>query len=244
MVHPTFPEGLVAINPINFLPDGTMMQLLRHHQEGVPYDERARTKVTGDSMSLVIDVLMSEGGSLTMIDSKMTRADKAFACDGSEAAWMGATPHEQVTKLVAMCGSYEFKGEMLMAPGMPAMQLSGTEQFTMMWGGTVMHGKTTGFAEGDSNAYESHSFWARDAQHHCLRAVFVDNMGQLGEMECRWVDTQLVSTGLGTQGGVPMTQRFVMSFGADGAMTTGVGHTCMGCADPFVSFRGNYKKKG
>ena len=237
-------EGLVELNPINFLPDGTMMQMLRHHQEGVPYAERARTKITGDSMSLVIDVLMSEGGSSTMIDSTMKRSDQAFACDGSEAAWLEGKPHEHVTKLAAMSGAYETKGEMVMAPGAPTMQISGTDAFRMMWGGGVMHGKTVGFAEGDPNAYESHAFWAWDAQHQCQRVVSVDNMGQLGEMESRWVGDLLVSTGLATMGGAPMTQRFVMTFGEAGDLTTGVGHTCYGASDPFVSFRASYKKKG
>src|SRR5690606_14972477 len=53
-------EGIVRLNAVSFLEDGTMLQMMTHQQEGVPYIERARTKVTGDSMSLVIDVLMSE----------------------------------------------------------------------------------------------------------------------------------------------------------------------------------------
>jgi hypothetical protein len=235
-------EGVVRLSGITFLPDGTMMQMMTHQQDGVPYVERSRTKVDGEALSLVIDVLMADGQSLQMIDSKLTRSDKAFECDWGEEAWMGATPNEDMKRLRVIRGQYEVKGEMVMAPETPEMKITGTDQFLMIWDGTVMHAKTLGFAEGSPDAYESHAFWAWDKQRKCMRTVFVDNMGQLGEMECRWVGDDLVSTGMSTMGGVPTTQRFVMSLGRKGELKSGVGHTCFGGMEPFVSFRASYQR--
>ncbi|MGK0519579.1 MAG: hypothetical protein ACJAUC_002280 [Planctomycetota bacterium] len=236
-------QGVCRLNTVSILPDGTLMQMITHGLQGVPYIERARIKVTGDSLAMQIDVLMAEDASTMMIDSKLTRSEKSFECDWGEGAWMGMAPNEHMNKLRVICGQYETKGEMVMVPGMPAMKITGTDRFEMVWGGNVMHGTTLGLAEGSPEEYESHAFWAWDELRGCISAVFVDNMGQVGQMDVRWVADKLVSISSALQMGQPTTQRFVLNLDAKGQLKSGVGHTCMGAMDPFVSFRASYVKK-
>jgi hypothetical protein len=210
----------------------------------VPYTERARTKVTGDSMSWVIDILMPEGNSMTLFDSKMKRSEKSFEVDWGEDAWMGAKPNEQMKKVAVFRGRYGVEGEMVMIPGTDPLKITGTDTFSMVWQGNVMHGHTEGFAEGSTDAYVSHAFWGWDEQAKCMRAVFVTSMGEVGQMHVRWVGDQIVSTSSGTQFGQPMTQRFVITLGRKGQLKGGVGHTLIGTMEPFVSFKANYRKRG
>jgi hypothetical protein len=237
-------QGVCRLNDVSILPDGTFMQMITHSLAGVPYIERARTKVTGDSMSMQIDVLMTAGASTAMIDCKLTRSEKAFECDWGEDAWMGMAPNEHMKKLRVIRGQYKTNGEMVMVPEMPAVKITGIDRFMMIWDGNVMHATTFGFAEGTPEAYESHAFWAWDELRGCISAVSVDTMGQIGQMDVRWVEDKLVRTSSALQMGQPTTQRFVLSLDRKGQLKSGVGHTCMGAMDPFVSFRASYVRNG
>jgi hypothetical protein len=237
-------QGICRVNAVSFLPDGTMMQMIRHDLDGVPYMERAKAKAAGDSLSMQIDVLMSDGASTKMIDCKLTRSDKAFECDWGEDAWMGVTPNDHMKKLRAIRGHYETKGEMVMVPGMPTMKITGTDRFMMIWDGNVMHGTTLGYVEGAPEAYESHAFWGWDGLRGCISAVFVDNMGQIGQMDVRWVEDKLVSISSALKMGQPATQHFVRTLSRKGQLKSAIGHTCMGAMKPFVSFKASYVKKG
>lgn len=233
-------QGVCRLTDISFLADGSMMQMIIHRLEGVPYIERARSKVTDDSMSMHIEVMMQEGASVTMIDSTLKRSEDAIECDWGEDAWMGMTPNDHMKKLRVIRGQYEVKGEMVMAPGAPAMKITGSDRFMMIWDGNVMHGKTLGFSDDSPEVYESHAFWAWDEGRKCVSTVFVDSMGQIGQMDVRWVEDKLVSTSSALQMGMPTTQRFVLTLDRKGNLKSGVGHTCMGTVDPFVSFKANY----
>lgn len=236
-------EGACQFSEVTMLPDGTMLQMLVHHADGAPYTERARTKVDGDKMSMQIDMMTLEGPSMQMIDGELARTDAAFEGDLDGKAWMGAQPHADVTKLARMAGTYETAGEMVMMPGQPMMKISGTDVFRPIFGGTVVHGHTTGAAEGVPQTYESHGFWAWNAHNKCVDLVFVDNMGQCGAMQGWWMGDKFVSTSAAVMMGQPTTQRFVVAVDGAGHVVSGVGHTTMGTMDPFLSFRGKYTRK-
>jgi len=107
-----------------------------------------------------------------------------------------------------------------------------------------MFARTEGYFEGAPDAYEAHAFWGWHQQAGCMRVVFVDSMGVAGQMDARWVEGKLVSTSNGTMGGVPTTQRFVLTFGRKGQLKGAVVYTVTGVMDPFVSFKATYKKRG
>lgn len=237
-------DGMVRLDELNILGDGTMLRFLRHIRGGIPYTERARTKVTGDTMSLVVDLLLHDGDSSTIIDGKLKRSDESCEVDWGESAFMGTKPNDEMKKVAVFRGKYETKGEMVMIPGTDPLKITGSDTFAMVWEGNVMHGRTEGFAEGSTDAYEAHSFWGWDAQAKCIRAISVNNMGEVTQMDVRWVGDQLVSTSSGTMGGMPMTQRYVITFGRKGELKGGVGHTVVGAMEPFLSFTAHYKKRG
>ena len=142
-----------------------------------------------------------------------------------------------------MVGTYETKGEMVMAPGQPMVGISGTDVFSALWNGQVVHGRTDGKADGSPMAYESHAFWGWDGSAGCMRSVWVDNMGSIGEMELRWSADVLIGTSAAMLQGQPTVQRFLVEFDEHGACKGATGHTIMGTLDPFLSFRSTYAKK-
>ncbi|MFN3242764.1 MAG: DUF1579 family protein [Planctomycetota bacterium] len=236
-------EGVARLNETQFLPDGTMLTVQTHHQGGVPYNERARVKIDGDKMTMRIDLLMAEGDSMKIIDCTMARGGGGFDGDWSTAPWMGAKPGAGMKGLARMAGTYATEGEMMMAPGMPSTGIHGTDSWQMVFGGTAMHGRTDGHADGSSDAYESHALWGWDEHDQCMHAVFVDNMGQIGEMQCRWHDGKLISTMDGVQMGMPTTQRYVIYVDENGHAKSCKGHSTFGDMDPFLSFKASYQKK-
>jgi len=146
-------------------------------------------------------------------------------------------------QLAKMAGSYETTGEMVMAPGMPTTAITGSDSWQMVFGGVAMHGRTNGQAEGAPDAYESHALWGWDPHDKCMNTVFVDSMGQVGQMQCRWFDGKLISTMAGTQMGTPTTQRYIIYVDDSGHAQRCTGHVTFGAGDPFLSFRAAYKRK-
>ncbi|HEB52632.1 MAG TPA: DUF1579 domain-containing protein [bacterium] len=237
-------EGIARLNEVQLGDGGAMTVMMRGHEAGSPYFERHCSSVEGDEMSLTIDLLMVEGDAVRVIDSKLMRCDDAYDGDTDAKGWMGATPDENLVRLAKANGLYDVKGSVVMMPGQPPMNIHGTDLYESWFGGNVCHGQTNGFADGAPDEYVAHSFWSWDAHRRCLVTVFVSNMGEIGEMEARWVGEQLVSTTATVQMGMPLAQRFVMTCAADGHWRTGIGHSLMGAIDPFVSFKATYEKKG
>lgn len=236
-------NGRARLNEVRILPDGTLTTLQRHHEHGIAFQERARVSVDGDRMRMRVDMLMPEGDSVQVIDGALERGGERFDGDWSVAAWMGAVPNESMKKLAKMAGSYETEGEMVMAPGMPTTAITGTDKWEMVFGGVAMHWRTDGQAAGAPDAYESHALWGWDPHDQCMNTVFVDSMGQVGQMQCRWFDGKLISTMDGTQMGQPTTQRYVIYVDEEGRAQRCTGHVTFGATDPFLSFRASYKRK-
>ncbi|MCK5942304.1 MAG: DUF1579 family protein [Planctomycetes bacterium] len=236
-------EGSARLNETQFLPDGTMLTTQTHHMAGVPYNERARVKIDGDSMTMRIDLLMAEGDSIAVIDSVMKRGGDGFDGDWGVGPWMGAKPAAAIDQLARMAGTYETKGEMVMMPGTPAIGIHGSDTWQMVFGGMGMFGRTDGHAEGSPDAYVSFAMWGWDEHGDCMNAVYVDNMGQVGEMQARWHEGKLISTMAGVQMGMPMTQRYIMEVDDAGVATRAIGHSVFGAMEPFLSFKATYTKK-
>ena len=235
-------DGRVLMHEVTMLGDGTMLLYNRHDMPGAPMVERARTKFAGDEMTMSVDFLMPEGPMANVIDAKFTRTDKVYAAQFDLGGFMGAKPADELKKMAALNGVYETKGQMVMDPKAPAMKITGTDTFEDIWDGTIIHGRTDGVAEGSPMKYESHAFYGYDPKAKCVRSVFVDNMGMVGQMEGWFMNDTFVSIQAGLNMGQPMTQRFVMWF-ADGAWTKVKGTTCAGAMEPFVSFDAAYSKK-
>ncbi len=236
--------GEVSLHEVKLLPDGTLLQIMLQQQMGQPYAERSLLKVEGDKMTHSIDLLMSQGASITIIDGTFTRGGESFDGQFGAATWMGAKPHEAIGKLARSAGAYDVVGEMLMAAGQPPIGVTGVDTFRAVFGGTVLHGHTEGEAAGMPGKYVGEVFWGHDAAKNCLCAVYVSNMGEVMSLEGRWSgDGKLISTSSALWMGQPAVQRMLMEFDGAGAATRATGHTIHGVAPPFESFTATYTKK-
>lgn len=236
-------NGDVRLDESWFAPDGAMVQLATHHQDGVPYAERAVTRVEGGQLTLTMDMLMAEGASLQVAVGTMRRSDDVCAARFDAAGFMGHAPGAELSRLGRLEGVYDIAGQMVMMPGAPMQKITGTDTYRRVFGGNVLFATTIGEAEGAPDKYESRAVWGWNAHDRCITCVFVDNMGSVGSMQVRWAGDKLVSTSAGLMMGQPATQHFVVEVDGDGRCKSGVGHTTFGTMPPFESFRASYARR-
>ncbi|MBL8730630.1 MAG: DUF1579 family protein [Planctomycetes bacterium] len=236
--------GAAQLHEFHWLDDGTMLQVMHQHQDGLPYAERTRSRIVGEAMTLSIDLLMPEGSSQQILDGTLTRTASVFEIDWDAKAWAGAIPATELQLLARSAGTYDVKGAMVMMPGAPEVAITGTDTFRSVFGDTIFHGHTRGAAEGVPGEYVGEVFWSFDAVRKCLVGVYVSNFGEVMSMDAWWADDgQLVSTFAGTMRGQPLAQRMRMSFDDKGRAKDAVSHTLMGTMAPFESFRATYTAK-
>ena len=235
-------EGRATIQEASMLPDGTMLTFQQRDMGPAPMQERARTRVAGDKMTIAVDFLFPEGPSMQVVEGTYERGGDAYEGELDLAGHMGAQPHAELQKMSKRNGAYQTEGQMVMAPGQPPTKIRGSDVFADIWSGTVIEGITTGTAEGDPTKYEGRAFYAWDDKAKCIRSVFVDSMGMVGQMEGWFVGDTLVFVHAGKMMGQPLVQRIVMPFEGDAWQQT-VSTTCLATADPFVGFEVRYTKK-
>ncbi len=236
--------GEVGLQQMSLQPDGAMVQLSLHEHPGMRFAQRSVFRVTGDTMTHTVDMLMPTGPSLAMVDGKFTRGGKGFAGDLDAKTFMGMTPHDALARLARSAGAYDVAGTMVMTAGQPPMKITGTDTFEAAFGGMAFVGTTTGTAEGMPGKYSAEVWWGHDPSRDCLIGVYVSNMGEVVQMEARWAaDGKLVTTGSALYMGQPTVQRMLMEFDASGAAKRASSHSIVGTADPFESFKATYTKK-
>lgn len=236
--------GEARLEPLHLLPDGTMVQLQRRYEQGLPYAERARWRVDGDAMELRIVLLTTEGPSATAVEGTLARGEEAFAIDWDSAAWNDAKPAPELQRLARSAGTYTFSGAMVMQPGAPATEITGTDTFAPVFGGTIFRGESVGEAEGMPGQWRGEVFWSFDAHRKCLAGVYVGNMGEVMTMQAWWAGpAELVSTFAGTRQGTPVAERMVLTFDDEGRAAEAVADTLVGTAAPYRSFWGSYGAK-
>lgn len=237
-------EGTVGANRLEMMDDGSMVQLVEGFHEGRCYFERYSSRVNGDEMTFSIDMMRAEGPAGQAVQGTMKRTDKPAPVAMNAGAFM-APPAPAITKLAKSAGTFDVKATMIMAPGAPQMNITGTDVVKPVFDGTIVHVHTTGAAEGQPGEYVGELFYGFDAKQGCIRAVYVSNMGEVGEMTGTFTDgdKSFVLTSSMRYQGQPCVQRMVMEFGADGAPTKAVGHVMMGTAEPYESWKATYTKK-
>ncbi|MBL8749269.1 MAG: DUF1579 family protein [Planctomycetes bacterium] len=236
--------GVVHIEDVTVLPDGTLLQMTRLHQNGAPFAQRSTLKVVGDELVHTVDMLMAQGPSLSIVDGRFARGGDGFDGAWDTAAFDSTVVGESITRLGKCAGEYELTGEVVPAPGAPVMKIRGTDTFRPVFGGAVMHGSTVGNAEGVPGQYEGEVFWAWDEGKKCLVGAYVSSFGEFSTMDAWFAkDGALLSTSHGTMRGEPMVQRMVMQMDAEGRPKSVLSHVILGDAPPFESFRATYVKK-
>lgn len=237
-------DGTVAVRAIEFAADGTMVHFVDAAHEGQRHLERYTRRIDGDVMTFAIDVLGTTGPSAQPVQGTMKRAGQGTAL-ALDASAFTASPAPAMLQLGRTAGTYSVKATMVMSPGMPAMDITGQDEVQRLFDGTIVHVHTTGTAEGSPEQYVGELFYGFDPRDNCIRAVYVSNMGEVGEMSgCFTADgSSFVLTGAPRHQGQLCVQRMTMELGPDGAMTKAVGHTLIGTAPPYESWNATYTRK-
>lgn len=242
--------GQAQLHEMQILPDGTILQLMLQHQKQpgdgasawLPYVERSLFKVDGDTMTHSIDLLLPNGASRTFVEGKFTRGGEAFdgAFDGP--TWMGAKPDESIQRLTRAAGEYDVKGRISPEPGKAQVAIDARATFRAVYGGTVLHQRWRGTAEGLPE-FAGDEFWAADPRRKQLSGVFVGSLGEVGTLAGHWSEGKLIVTGKSVWRGEPVMKRMLLEFDEAGAATGAVSHALSGTAAPFECLRTTCTKK-
>lgn len=237
-------DGTVDVHRVDFVGDGSMVQMVETFHEGQTFLERYTSKVDGDRITFAIDMMGATGPAVRGVEGSMQRTDQA-APTAMDAGAFTATPAAPIAQLGKTAGTYAVAATMVMMPGATAMKITGKDVVTCLFDGTIVHVHTTGTAEGMPEQYVGELFYGYDAKRDCLRAVYISNMGEAGDMTGRFTpdQKQFLLTSAQTYMGQPSVQRMLMELGADGAPTRAVGHTIVGTAPPYESWNATYTKK-
>lgn len=73
--------------------------------------------------------------------------------------------------------------------------------------------------------------------------IFVNNMGESGRAESRWIGPDLVSTTSSIRGGKPTLGRSIYKVNKAGAFNSTVSTVLVGAEPPAISFEGSHVKK-
>lgn len=237
-------DGGVGVSQLVFADDGAMVQILEKVQDGQTFIERYSSKVTGDTMTFAIDMMGLSGPSTQAVKGSMRRVDKAapLALDASSFTSKAGPAILQVGK---SAGTFAVKATMTMAPGMPEMNISGTDVVSALFDGTIVHVHTTGTAEGLPGNYIGELFYGIDPKTQGLTAVIVSNMGEVGQMNCTFTadNKQLIFTSTMHTMGQPSVQHMIMDLDDSGAPTKAVGHSITGNTAPLKGWNATYTKK-
>lgn len=233
--------GEGALQTPHFVGDDTMLTLnVGLSPYGQPQCERVIAKFGGDEQSISIAFMTVEGVAADAVRGSFKRVKEVEpAALDATSAMMPANPH--MAKLARTAGTYDFQGEMIFAPGMPATKITGRDVVRTLFDGAIVYVATTGSAEGSPAPYEAHGFYVWDPRENCYRILSVNNMGEIGSWETRLLgDDKLVAVHAGLHMGMPSTSRLVLHLDANGKMTKSANHACLGDGEPMRNFHGTY----
>ncbi|MBL8857801.1 MAG: DUF1579 family protein [Planctomycetes bacterium] len=238
-------RGMARFDQTAMLADGTLLQFMEQKQVGTPFTERQRTRVVDGKLHFRVDLLMAEGASTQFLDGLLEPTDKVCDVAFTSPTFLGETPAEPMQKLARVAGVYDMHGSVVVAPGVPALKIAGTETFESAFGGTVLYGHSNGKAEGMTGSYHAEVFWAYDADRRTFINVFASNMGEIGVMDSRFTadGKTLISTAAGTRGGEPLVVRYTMNLDDKGAVVSGSCHSIQGLGAPAETFTATYKRR-
>jgi hypothetical protein len=237
-------DGVVGVDRLEILDDGSFVTMAESFHEDQLYFERYTSKIDGDVMSFSIDMIGTSGPGMSAVQGKMKRADKAAPMAMNASAFTTA-PAAMIQQLGKTAGTFAVKATTIMMPGTPQMNITGTDVVKPLFDGTIVHVHTTGTAEGMPGQYVGELFYGYDAQHDCIKAVYLSNMGEGGEMTGTFTEDGkgFILTSALRYMGQPCVQRMIMQLDDNGAPTKAVGHTILGTTAPYESWNATYTKQ-
>jgi hypothetical protein len=234
--------GGVQANDMHFTDDRTIVTVNHSVRDGVPMLERGISKYDGDKATFTIETSQGAGPFFIMVEGKGKRSGSGYKLSDEDAKLSMAPAPEQMGRLLKGLGTYHMKGYYIMMPGAPRTAFSGTEATESLFGGNVILGHIVSDPS-ETPAYEGWSLAAWDSSKDCYYNCWFDNMGMFGESESRWdEDGKLVGTLASLAFGKPVVERWIVSYGEDGAPKRMVSDRITSVHEPARVFEGEYSK--
>lgn len=237
--------GTVALNELQLSPDGAIVEMSLLHQPGLTLAQRSSIVVKGDTLLHTVDMLMPQGPALPLVDGTFTRAAKVPDVARPAAAIVPAPPNPALQKLAAWAGSYNLSGAMTVLPGTPPLRLQGTDTYTPLFSGLVVHAHTDGTVDGSPQKYQADTFYGWDPQKNCITSVMVSNMGECGTIDWRFAadGKACIGTVAAPYQGQPTISRSIVDLDGKGQPTGVHVDTIVGTSPAYEGFRVTYQKK-
>ena len=236
--------GHVRVNRMEIPEDEAFVTLVQRVHDGQLVCERFTSRVRGDTAEFSIDAMSGAAPAMRVVEGTMKRVDEPAPTSLEAGAFMAA-PGPELRQLARSVGTYDVHAKMVMTPGVPAMTITGVDEIASHFGGNVVHVHTTGVAEGHPGQYVGEVFYGFDAGRDGVVALYVSNMGEVGEMSGVFAadHRQFILTSSSPWMGQSLAQRMVMHLDADGAPERTVGHYLLGAEAPFESWSATYTKR-
>lgn len=234
---------------IRWADDHTIVGSTHHVENGAPLAERSFTRFAKDSYSFQVDRAKGTAPFFTHVEGSFRRSQKSFDARAAEASVHFVPPGSEGTALKElarfepMIGNYELSGKVAMTPGAPMTDITGREQVEWMFGKSVLayHGASDPH---EGFAWEGYGYQWWDPVKRCFVHLHVNNMGEIGTSEGRWLDERkLAFTRMGVRQGTPSVERTMLELSEQGRIARVYSDAIQGAGAPARGFEATYTLK-
>lgn len=232
--------GGASTSEMHWVDDNTMVSVESGMEDGVFAVDRWVTTLGTDTYSFVGHRSVDGGEFFVYVQGEMKRIDEPFEAPSSQTTPAFGPAGAQMQRLNRMAGRYRLAGKMQMMPDAPSMDISGVETLAPIFGGTALQATVVGDPVPGLGAYEAWAVFTWNDERRCYTTLFVNNMGEIGESEMRWVGDQLVTTSAQLRMDLPSVYRGVITLDEKGAITKMASHSMIGAHAPGLDFEATY----
>ena len=237
--------GTAEVSDITFQDDNTMITAATKLHQGKRVVERWVTRIGDGELSFVGHQAIGDGDFFVHVKGTAKRVGnkpKAAVVNASHAFMAEASA--DMGKLKGLIGTFKFKGEMLMMPGMPMVPISGESITEPLFAGTVLQTRIIG------DPMEGHTYqgwhaivWNPSDKNYV--SIGINNIGEIASETGVWASkTELLFTcARPYYGGIPAVYAGVLKCAADGTAKSYTAHAIIGTHKPVRSFHIDYSKK-
>lgn len=232
--------GGASISEGHWVDDNTLVSVESGMEDGAFAVDHWVTTLGTDTYSFVGHRSVDGGEFFVYVQGEMKRIDEPFEVPSSESTPAFGPVGAEMQKLNRMAGHYRLAGKMQMAPDAPSMDISAAEWLVPIFGGTALQATVVGDPIPGLGAYEGWAVFSWDEERRCYASMFVNNMGEIGEGEMRWVGDQLVTTAAHLRMDLPSVARGVITLDEQGAIIKMSAHSMIGAHAPGLDFEATY----
>jgi len=231
--------GTVSVSQPHFLPSGAIVGTVTAIEEGQPTIDRWISRYDGDESTMVNHRAVGEGAFFVHIKG----TGKRISPEPSELEPLDIAFNpvalDKMKRFAAMIGSYDVQGSMTTAPGEPSAEITGSDSYQLIFGGTVL----ANHVKGQPMDYEGLGFVGWNPATNSYGRIEISNTGELYLNDAYWIDDHFVLTGSALQLGQPMVGRGLFKIDKNGAIVAVTVDNIVSANAPARIFEASYHKK-